>query len=83
MRDPDAWAVMPGEPDCAVLDVPQWWWDAVSLGALIERGGVNASEIDAAAWTEAEIAWSVLQSRREAQREIQRKKAEMLRGASR
>ena len=76
-RDPDAWATMPGDPDCPVLNVPGWFWDAVTLGATADKGGLSASDIDAAAWTEGEIAWCALSEARATEAEIERKKRAM------
>lgn len=48
---------MPGDPSCQVLGVEPWFWDAVRVGALIERGAVTAAEITGAAWELGEVAW--------------------------
>lgn len=66
MRSPGVWQVPPGDPSCPVLEVEPWYWDAVRLGSMIERGAVTTSEIAAHAWELAEAAWHSLGEARKA-----------------
>lgn len=56
LRDPGAWRRVDGPPACPVLGVAPWFWDAVRIGALVDRGAMS-TEIAASAWEMGEVAW--------------------------
>lgn len=46
LRPPDR----PNPPTCPVLDVPAWYWAMLDAGAMIERGAVDMTRLDAYTW---------------------------------
>lgn len=72
----------PGAPECPVLDVAGWFYDAISLGAMIERGGVSPSEITAQAWGVGEVAWYEVEQARRAHEWAAQRKADAIEQAS-
>ena len=50
---------------CPVLDVPDWYWTMLDAGAMIERGAVDMTRMEAYTW---ELATSVRAIHHEARR---------------
>ena len=61
-----------------MLDVDGWFWDAVRVGSLIERGSVTPSEITGRAWEFGEVAWGELEQARRAHEWAAQKRREWL-----
>ncbi len=55
-----------GAPSCPVLGVEPWFWDAVRIGGLIERGNLSPDSMAASAWEIGEVAWHELEQARAA-----------------
>ncbi len=82
LRNPNI-ARQPGQPACDVLTVPGWFWDALDLGAAIQRGAVSPDHISGQAWQLGTLALTALadaQRVQEWEAEQRRKAIERARG---
>ena len=41
---------VPRSMSCPVLEVPAWYWTMMDAGAMIERGAVDMTRLDAYTW---------------------------------
>lgn len=68
-------------PSCKVLDVPGWFHEMATLGALIREGGVSPADIDGRTWELAMLASRSIDDGAEAARWREKRRKEIVAAA--